>query len=88
MGTLLGSDQECSPGLSVGSCLLICYIVGVVLSVRYCCFQAVLLVRVCLQDVLVTVFENGKLLKDYAFSEVRANAEIHLVRKSSKEARA
>ncbi|XP_067929097.1 nicotinamide phosphoribosyltransferase-like [Watersipora subatra] len=34
-------------------------------------------------DILVTVFENGKLLKDYSFNEVRANAEIHLVRKAN-----
>jgi hypothetical protein len=33
-----------------------------------------------LQDVFVTVFENGKLLKDYTFDEVRANAEIDLVK--------
>jgi hypothetical protein len=32
------------------------------------------------QDCLVTVFENGKLLKDYSFKEVRANAEIDLVK--------
>jgi nicotinamide phosphoribosyltransferase len=33
-----------------------------------------------LQDVMVTVFENGKLLKDYTFDEVRQNAEIDLVK--------
>lgn len=32
------------------------------------------------KDILVTVFENGKLLKDYTFDEVRANAEIDLVK--------
>ncbi|KAL8621144.1 hypothetical protein ACOMHN_004815 [Nucella lapillus] len=31
------------------------------------------------KDLLVTVFENGKLLKDYTFDEVRENAEISLV---------
>ncbi|XP_041347475.1 nicotinamide phosphoribosyltransferase-like [Gigantopelta aegis] len=37
------------------------------------------------KDLLVTVFENGKLLKDYSFDEVRQNAELDLVkqRKSS-----
>ena len=30
---------------------------------------------------MVTVFENGKLLKDYSFEEVRRNAEIDLVKK-------
>ncbi|KAF6029097.1 NAMPT [Bugula neritina] len=34
-------------------------------------------------DILTTVFENGKLLKDYLFNEVRANAEIHLIRKGN-----
>ena len=33
----------------------------------------------------MTVFENGKLLKDYSFAEVKANAEIHLVRKANGE---
>ncbi|XP_013415217.1 nicotinamide phosphoribosyltransferase [Lingula anatina] len=33
------------------------------------------------KDVLVTVFENGKLLKDYNFDEIRKNAEINLVKK-------
>nr|KAG5687412.1 hypothetical protein BaRGS_004914 [Batillaria attramentaria] len=31
-------------------------------------------------DLLQTVFENGKLLKDYTFDEVRKNAEIDLVK--------
>ena len=31
---------------------------------------------------MVTVFENGKLLKDYSFDEVRENAEIDLVKKN------
>ncbi|XP_069142407.1 nicotinamide phosphoribosyltransferase-like [Argopecten irradians] len=30
------------------------------------------------KDALVTVFENGKLLKDYTFAEVRENAELKL----------
>lgn len=34
----------------------------------------------------MTVFENGKLLKDYLFAEVRANAEISLVRKAAASA--
>ena len=34
------------------------------------------------QDIMVTVFENGKLLKDYSFDEVRENAEIDLVKKN------
>lgn len=33
-----------------------------------------------LQDLLVTVFENGKLLKDYTFDEIRKTAEIDLVK--------
>ena len=32
------------------------------------------------QDLLVTVFENGKLLKDYSFEEIRYNAEIDLIK--------
>ena len=32
------------------------------------------------QDLLVTVFENGKLLKDYTFDEVRERAELELVK--------
>lgn len=35
------------------------------------------------QDVLEIVFENGKLLKDYTFSEVREKAEIDLVKNLS-----
>jgi hypothetical protein len=30
----------------------------------------------CLQDVLVTVFENGTLTREYTFEEVRKNAEL------------
>ncbi|XP_033744427.1 nicotinamide phosphoribosyltransferase-like [Pecten maximus] len=33
-----------------------------------------------IMDALVTVFENGKLLKDYSFDEVRGNAELELVK--------
>lgn len=36
-------------------------------------------------DLLVTVFENGKLLRDYTFDEVRQNAEIDLVKNSGKK---
>ncbi|KAL3852341.1 hypothetical protein ACJMK2_015998 [Sinanodonta woodiana] len=32
------------------------------------------------KDLLITVFENGKLLRDYTFDEVRKNAEIDLVK--------
>ncbi|KAK3600703.1 hypothetical protein CHS0354_011383 [Potamilus streckersoni] len=32
------------------------------------------------KDLLITVFENGKLLRDYTFDEVRSNAEIDLVK--------
>ena len=35
------------------------------------------------KDLLSTVFENGKLLKDYSFDEVRYNAEIDLVKKAN-----
>ncbi|KAK7102512.1 nicotinamide phosphoribosyltransferase-like [Littorina saxatilis] len=35
------------------------------------------------KDILVTVYENGKLLRDYTFDEVRQNAEIDLVKKKS-----
>ena len=33
------------------------------------------------QDLLVTVFENGKLIKDYTFEEVRENAQVELLKK-------
>ncbi|XP_062515041.1 nicotinamide phosphoribosyltransferase-like [Corticium candelabrum] len=33
------------------------------------------------KDMLVTVFENGKLVKEYSFDEVRENAELPLVKK-------
>ena len=36
------------------------------------------------QDQLVTVFENGKLLKDYTFDEVRNRAELDIVKNSEK----
>ena len=32
------------------------------------------------QDLLVTVFENGELLKEYTFDEIRARAELPLCR--------
>ncbi|KAL8611321.1 hypothetical protein ACOMHN_013752 [Nucella lapillus] len=35
------------------------------------------------KDVMVTVFENGKLLKDYSLQEVRLNAEIDLVKNNA-----
>ncbi|XP_076448009.1 nicotinamide phosphoribosyltransferase-like [Babylonia areolata] len=35
------------------------------------------------KDVMVTVFENGKLLREYTFDEVRRNAEINLVKRKS-----
>ena len=36
---------------------------------------------VSFQDLLTTVFENGKLLKDYTFTEVRERAELDIVKK-------
>ncbi|KAL4225833.1 hypothetical protein ACF0H5_013822 [Mactra antiquata] len=36
------------------------------------------------KDILVTVFENGKLLRDYSFDEVRKCAEIELVLNAEK----
>ena len=36
------------------------------------------------QDQLLTVFENGKLLKDYTFDEVRSRAEVDLVKNIKK----
>ncbi len=35
----------------------------------------------CLKDLLVTVFENGDLKREYTFKEVRERAEIDLVKK-------
>ncbi|XP_012942330.1 nicotinamide phosphoribosyltransferase [Aplysia californica] len=35
------------------------------------------------KDIMQVVFENGKLLKDFDFAEVRKNAEIDLVKKKS-----
>lgn len=37
-------------------------------------------IKLLFQDVLVTVFENGNLLKDYTFDEIRERAEIVQVR--------
>ena len=33
-----------------------------------------------MQDLLVTVFENGRLLKEYSFEEIRERAELPLVK--------
>ena len=33
-----------------------------------------------MQDLLVTVFENGHLLKEYSFVEIRERAELPLVK--------
>ena len=37
------------------------------------------------KDVLVTVSENGKLLKDYTFEEIRKNAQIDLLKNAEEE---
>jgi len=37
------------------------------------------------KDLLVTVFENGRLIKDYSLKEIRERAEIDLVKKNSKK---
>lgn len=36
------------------------------------------------QDLLETVFENGSLVKEYTFAQVRENAEIPLVKEAKK----
>ena len=36
------------------------------------------------QDLLETVFENGVLVKEYTFAQVRENAEIPLVKEAKK----
>ena len=33
-----------------------------------------------MQDLLVTVFENGELVKEYSFDDVRVRAEVPLVK--------
>ena len=33
------------------------------------------------QDLLVTVYENGQLIKEYSFDEIRDKAELSLVKK-------
>ena len=33
-----------------------------------------------IQDLLVTVFENGELIKEYTFDEIRERAELPLVK--------
>ena len=35
-----------------------------------------------IQDLLVTVYENGRLLKEYSFDEVRQRVEISLIKKT------
>ena len=37
------------------------------------------------QDLLVTIFENGNLVKEYSFEEIRERAELPLVKKRRKE---
>ena len=32
------------------------------------------------QDLLVTVFENGSLMEDYSFDEIRERAELPIVK--------
>ena len=38
----------------------------------------------CGQDLLETVFEDGVLIKEYTFVQVRENAEIPLVKEAKK----
>ena len=38
-----------------------------------------------LQDLLVTMFENGSLVRKYTFDEVRERAELPLVKKRRQE---
>lgn len=33
---------------------------------------------------MVTVFENGKLLKDYTFAEIRERAELDIIKEAKK----
>ena len=42
-------------------------------------------IRLGLQDLMVTVFENGQLLREYSFDEVRERAELPLVKKRKQE---
>ena len=37
-----------------------------------------------LQDILETVFDNGELVKEYTFAEVRENAELTIVKDAKK----
>lgn len=39
------------------------------------------------QDLLEAVFENGALVKEYTFAQVRENAEIPLVKEAKKMAK-
>ena len=38
-----------------------------------------------MQDLLVTVFENGGLVREYSFEEIRERAELPLVKKRRQE---
>ena len=39
----------------------------------------------CVQDLLVTVFENGELVKEYSFDEIRERAELPLVKQLTQQ---
>ena len=38
-----------------------------------------------IQDLLVTVFENGGIVREYSFEEIRERAELPLVKKRRQE---
>ena len=38
-----------------------------------------------MQDLLVTVFENGSLVREYSLEEIRERAELQLVKKRRQE---
>ena len=38
-----------------------------------------------IQDLLVTVFENGELVKEYTFEEIRERAELPVVKEARKK---
>ena len=42
-------------------------------------------VKIILQDLLVIVFENGSLVREYSFEEIRERAELPLVKKRRQE---
>ena len=44
-------------------------------------------VQLCVQDLLVTVFENGELVKEYSFEEIRERAELPLVKQLTQQKR-